>query len=100
MPKVATRVLTALAVAPNRSTLTEVLDDAASRHRRDDDPDHDGPERCDLCADLDRLRKEVAWLVRGDRVPADAADYRSWLSEVARYSFHSARLRDLLADAL
>ena len=30
MPKVATRVLTALAVAPNRSTLTEVLDDAAS----------------------------------------------------------------------
>jgi hypothetical protein len=97
MPAAATWLLTAL--SSGKGTLPEALAEAAVRHRSEGEQDHEGPERCGPCADLDRLETEIAALLRRKLVPEAAADYRPWLGEVARYSFHSARLRDLLADA-
>jgi hypothetical protein len=99
MPEAATRLLTALATAPTQDQLLEALEEAIAGHREDNDGDHDDAERCGLCDDLDRLRAEVASLVSRGLVSNDAAAYRDWVNEVARYSFHSARLRDRLADA-
>lgn len=97
MPAAATWLLTAL--SSGQGTLPEALAEAAVRHRSEDEQDHEGPERCGPCADLDRLETEIAALLRRKLVPEAAADYHPWLGEVARYSFHSARLRDLLVDA-
>ncbi|MEV0949520.1 P-loop NTPase fold protein [Promicromonospora sp. NPDC050249] len=97
MPAAATRLLAAL--SSGQGTLPEALAAAEARHRSEDEHDLKGPERCGPCADLDRLGTEIEALLRRNVVPRPAADYRPWLGEVARYSFHSARLRDLLADA-
>ncbi|MEU4386371.1 P-loop NTPase fold protein [Promicromonospora sp. NPDC023805] len=95
MPAAAPRLLTAL--SSSEGTLPEALAAAAARHRSEGE--HEWPERCGPCADLEWLGTEIGALLRRKQVPEAAADYRPWLSEVARYSFHSARFRDLLADA-
>lgn len=96
MPEAATRLLTAVATAPDRGDLMQVLDETAESHRAE--PEHH-PERCGLCPDLDRLAAEVGRLLGRSLVPDAAVVYRDWVGEVSRYSFHSGHLRDQLADA-